>query len=176
MEAVVVWWSQVDLCSMLERLLLVQMKFCSFCLYLLIARMQYNVSNTLLKNKPLYLWLFPTVLSFKKKKRCKQLHSCDKWPHAQFCEKWVMGGEQRGGRIPADLVQTSALQFCWGIRLCGVGGNWAASGGNGKLRKQHLLFLLFHTDLPVTRLGVKVLLLLQNMGNVVFFLTKPTSS
>lgn len=29
--------------------------------------MQYNVSNTLLKNKPLYLWLFPTVLSFKKK-------------------------------------------------------------------------------------------------------------
>lgn len=50
-----------------------------------------------------------------------------------------------------------------------MGGNWAASGGNGKLRKQHLLFLLFHTDLPVTRLGVKVLLLLQNMGNVVFF-------
>lgn len=64
-----VWWSQVDLCSMLERLLLVQMKFCSFCLYLLIARMQYNVSNTLLKNKPVYLWLFPTVLSFKKKKK-----------------------------------------------------------------------------------------------------------
>lgn len=49
-----------------------------------------------------------------------------------------------------------------------MGGNWAASGGNGKLRKQHLLFLLFHTDLPVTRQGVKVLLLLQNMGNVFF--------